>query len=69
MSELIGADGITRPGSVPFSGFRPLFNDTFDLEGAPIVIDFKRDRKGRVDRFRLNGFHERGIVFVRQTTK
>src|SRR5262249_41622552 len=32
MSDLIGADGITRPGSVPFSELRPLFNDTFDLE-------------------------------------
>ena len=74
MSDLIGADEITRPGSVPFSEFRPLFNDTFDLEAAPIVIDFKRDQKGKgqkgkVDGFRLNGFHERGIVFVRQTTK
>jgi CubicO group peptidase (beta-lactamase class C family) len=69
MSDLIGADGITRPGNVPFSEFRPLLNDTFDLEGAPIVIDFKRDHRGKVDGFSLNGFHEPGIPFVRRSAK
>jgi hypothetical protein len=34
MSDLIGADGITRPGNVPFSEFRHLVNDTFDLKGG-----------------------------------
>jgi hypothetical protein len=69
MSDLIGADGITRPGNVPFSEFRHLVNETFDLKGSPIVIDFKRDQRGKVDGFTLNGFHERGIAFVRRSAK
>lgn len=63
------ADGITCPGNIPFSEFRPLLNDTFDLTGAPIVIGFQRDETGQVDGFTLNGFHERGIAFVRRSAR
>jgi len=66
MSDLVGADGITRPGNVPFNEFRPLLTDAFDLRGAPIVVAFKRDRTTKVNGFTLNGFHERGMTFVRR---
>jgi hypothetical protein len=66
MSDLIGSDGITHPGNVPFNEFRPLLTDTFDLKGAPILVAFKRDPPGKVNGFTLNGFHERGIMFVRR---
>jgi len=69
MSDLIGANGITRPGNVPFSEFQPLWKDTFDLNGAPLVFHFERDQGGKVDALTLNGFHEPGIAFVRRTAR
>jgi CubicO group peptidase (beta-lactamase class C family) len=68
MKDLVGADGITH-ATVPFDELRPLLADEFDLKGAPIVIDFKRDGERRITGFTMNAFQERGIVFIREATK
>lgn len=62
LQELIGADGIVHR-TLPFDELRPLQMDEFDLTGAPIVFRFVR--KTTVTGFVLNGFHERGILFMR----
>jgi hypothetical protein len=63
MKSLIGADGIIHT-TVQFDELRPLFADEFDLKGAPIFLDFNRDGKRAITGFKMNGFQERGIVFV-----
>lgn len=65
LEELIGADGIVHR-TLPFDELRPLQMDEFALMGAPIVFHFVR--KTTVTGFVLNGFHERGILFVRKKT-
>ena len=62
LQELIGADGIVHR-TLPFDELRPLQMDEFALSGAPIVFRFIRKRT--VTGFLLNGFHERGILFIR----
>ncbi len=69
LSDLIGADGLSHPGTVPFDELRSLSADEFDLKGAPVVIHFKRDAGHNVIGFTLNGFHEPGLAFVRSNTK
>lgn len=69
LGDLIGADGISHPGTVPFDELRPLSADAFDLKGAPIVFHFRRDENRKVIGFTLNGLHEPGLVFLRATTK
>jgi hypothetical protein len=68
LKDMVGGDGIVHH-TIPFDELRPLLADEFDLRGAPIVIDFKRDQMGKVNGFTLNGFHERGIAFVRRNAE
>jgi len=63
LDELVGADGIVHH-TVPFDELKPLQKDEFALTGAPMVFHFIR--KGTVTSFVLNGFHERGILFMRR---
>src|SRR5215471_7287880 len=65
LQELIGADGIVHR-TLPFDELKPFQSDEFALTGAPIVFRFVR--KTTVTGFVLNGFHERGILFVRKKT-
>ncbi|PYT62846.1 MAG: hypothetical protein DMG35_06245 [Acidobacteria bacterium] len=62
LQELTGADGIVHR-TLPFDELRPVQMDEFALSGAPIVFRFMRKRT--VTGFVLNGFHERGILFIR----
>ena len=63
LEELIGADGIVHR-TLPFDELRPLQMDEFALTGAPVVFRFVR--KTTVTGFVLDGFHERGILFIRK---
>ena len=65
LQQVIGADGIVHR-TLPFDELKPLQGDEFALTGAPIVFRFVR--KTTVTGFVLNGFHERGILFVRKKT-
>jgi hypothetical protein len=68
LRDIVRGDGIVHH-TIPFDQLRPLLADELDLKGAPVVIDFKRDQMGKVNRFTLNGFHERGIAFVRRNAE
>ena len=65
LEDLTGADGIVHH-TLPFDELLPLQMDEFALTGAPVVFRFVR--KTTVTGFALNGFHERGILFVRKKT-
>jgi CubicO group peptidase (beta-lactamase class C family) len=67
LQALIGADGVVHRGTIPFNKLRLVVADEFTLDGAQMTIDFTRDQKGNVNGFRLSGFLERGIAFIRQT--
>ncbi len=73
MKELIGADEIVHVGNapvnVPFNELRPVVTDEFDLRGAPMTIQFTRDKSKNLTGFKLSGFHERWILFTRLSDK
>jgi hypothetical protein len=65
MKDVIGADGIVHRGIIPSGELRPILSDEFDLNGAPLIFHFTRDKNGNLTGFVLNGLNERGILFTR----
>jgi CubicO group peptidase (beta-lactamase class C family) len=65
MSEVIGADGLARPGGIRRTEFRAVAADEFKLDRSQVSLHFTRDAGGVVAGFVLDAGRTRGMAFAR----